>query len=116
LSPASSPAFLKRTAQATWFVWALATIAEFALILRIVAALIWGMAGGWQSPSDAPGILYDLSGWAVNDLNQASNLLVPYQGIGHVFDITALLLMIIVFFGALGLTKIMIWTARRLSG
>lgn len=94
-------------------VWLVVVIAELVLLLRVVAALIWGMAGGWEAPSDAPSLLYNLSGWAVNDLNDASNLMVPYTGISHVLDITSLMLMSIVFFVALGLTKTALWASRR---
>jgi len=84
-------------------------VAEVLLLARIGAVLIWGVNGDLSAPSDAPGFIYALTGIIVNDLKDAANFTVPFQGVRHAFDISALMAMMILFFGALAATKLALW-------
>jgi|SRR5579872_3507216 len=93
--------------------WVLLAAAELLLLARILSVLIWGINGDLSAPANAPGWLYSLTGILVDDLNQASNFLVPYAGIRHALDITAIMAMLILFFAVLLITKAAMWVAQQ---
>ena len=96
--------------------WALVFLAEALLCARIVAVLTWGINGDLSSPAKAPAFVYAATAPLVNDLASSANFLVPYRGLKHAFDIAALLAMVIIFFGALALTKLANWIAGCCAG
>lgn len=105
-----------RIRSATRGLWALVALAEVWLLLRVMAVLIWGLNGDFSAPAGSPGVVYDVTGIVVDRLNLAANFLVPYQGVRHALDITALMTMASLFLIALAVTKIGLWCGRWVDG
>ena len=113
--PQAETSLVHRVRLATHWLWFLVAALEVLLLARIVTMLIFGVTGSMGGTSAPISVLFVVSGVFTDPFDLGVGFLVPLSGLSHAFDVAALLVMDVLFFTTLLITKLALWYARELD-
>lgn len=86
--------------------WALTFVTAMGLLLRIGVMLRFGVGENGAAPTTFAGTVYQITSPVVSPFGHAAGMSMPLNGLPHVFDIAAVLGIVVISFGVLAITKI----------
>jgi hypothetical protein len=101
---------------ACYVLWAAAALVIVSLLVRIGVQLAAGVDNTGSSSVPWIATLYDVTGLLPTLFSPAANVTIPITGVPHLLDVASIMVIAVLFFGTLAVTKLAIWSARAVFG